>query len=593
MSDIGVAVEERRSKPKDYRKVLRGMMSYVKLEAPLMLISLILVFVANLFALWGPRYAGRAIDAMGLGPGKVDFQSAISMALIMLLCYMVSSVLNYLMRRLMILASQRTICRMRQDTFNKIVELPLAYIDTHQAGDLVSRISYDLDVVNQSLTNDILQIASSLITVLGSIIMMWQISPPLSLLFLLMLPATAIFTRYRIKKTRPLFSRRSHKLGEMNGYVEEILSGQKTIRAYDKEGYFNEDFDKVNTEASQAYYRADYQGAFNGPSVTLISNLSLALVSLFGALLYLRSALSIGNLSSFILYSRRFSGPINQIANLYAELQSAASAAERVFTLLEQPSEPADKENAEVLKDVKGEVSFENVSFSYLPDVPVITDLNFTAKPGSLTAIVGPTGAGKTTLINLLMRFYDPQEGRILVDGKDIQDLTRRSLRRSFAMVLQDSWLFKGTIKENIAYGRPEASMEEIRRASEAAHISDFIEAQPEGYEAMLTDGAANLSQGQKQLLTIARAMLLDSPMLILDEATSNVDSRTEMAIQDAMNKLISGRTSFVIAHRLSTIQDADHILLIEDGQIKEQGTHEELLAAKGAYAKLYYSQFA
>ena len=593
MADVGMKREERRSKPKDYKKVLKGMFRYVGHEWPIMLTALIFVFIANMLALWGPRFSGQAIDAMGIGAGDVNFPEVARKALIMLACYIGSALFNFMMRRLMIKASQRTIRRMRQDTFNKIVELPLAYIDTHQAGDLVSRISYDLDVVNHSLTNDIIQISASLITVIGSIIMMWQISPPLSLIFLLMLPVTVLFTRYRIKRTKPLFRKRSHKLGEMNGYVEEILSGQKTIRAYDKEGFFNEEFDEVNSEAIGAYYKADYQAAFNGPSVGLISNLALAFVSLFGALLYLRSSLTIGNLSSFILYSRRFSGPINQIANLYAELQSAASAAERVFSLLEQPSEPADRPGAIEFTDVTGKVEFRNVSFAYEPGVPIIKDLNFTAKPGSLTAIVGPTGAGKTTLINLLMRFYDPQEGAILVDDIDIRDVTRRSLRRSFAMVLQDSWLFRGTIKENIAYGRPEASMAEIRKAADAAHISGFIEAQPEGYDAMLTDGASNLSQGQKQLMTIARAMLLDSPMLILDEATSNVDSRTEMAIQDAMNTLIEGRTSFVIAHRLSTIQDADHILLIEDGEISEQGTHEELLEKEGAYYNLYHAQFS
>lgn len=585
--------EEIELKPKNYRKTLAGILKYVRPEAPRLLLAAVLVFAANILALIGPRLSGEAIDAMGILPGQVDYKTTVTKALFMLACYAGSAVLNYLLVRLIVRLSQKIIRNMRQDTFNKIVELPLSYIDTHQAGDLVSRISYDLDVVSQSLSHDMVQIAASILAVAGSLIMMISLSLSLSLIFLLIVPATVIFTIYRIKKTRPLFRLRSKKLGEMNGYVEEILYGQKTIQAYDQEDYFADRFGEINADSIEAYYKADYQAAMNGPSVTLISNLSLALVSMFGALLFLQGRVSLGNLTSFILYSRRFSGPINEAAAILAELQSALSAAERVFTLLEQPSEPPDKVDATELQNVKGEVKFRNVSFSYLPDAPVLKNINLCTKPGSLTAIVGPTGSGKTTLINLLMRFYDPDEGCILIDGQPVQDVTRRSLRRSFAMVLQDTWLFKGTIRDNIAYGRPEATLEQIRAAAEAAHIDSFITAQPEGYDSIISDGAENLSQGQKQLLTIARAMLLNTPLLILDEATSNVDSRTEIAIQDAMNKLIVGRTSFVIAHRLSTIRKADNIILIADGQIEEQGTHQELLARGGAYAKLYQAQFA
>lgn len=585
--------EELPGKPKDYRKVIRGLLRYLSKEWLIFTVVFGLVILSNLMLLWGPRFSGNAIDALGIGMGTVAFELVVRNAVLMLLCYVGSAAATYIMTLLGVRASQKIIREMRQDTFDKIVELPLAYIDSHQAGDLVSRISYDLDVVNQSLTHDIVQIAAGTFMVAGSLYMMLSLSPALSAIFLLMVPVTVLFTSYRVKKTRPLFSRRSKKLGQMNGYVEEILSGQKTIRAYDKESFFSGEFDDINATSIDAYYKADYQSAFNGPSVMFISNLSLALVSLFGALLFLQGGFTLGGLSAFILYSRRFSGPINEVANLVAELQSAASAAERVFTLLEQPSEPADKADAVTLTEVRGEVEFRDVSFSYIPDVPVIKGMNLTAKPGSLTAIVGPTGAGKTTIINLLMRFYDPQEGEILIDGHSTLDVSRQSLRRSFAMVLQDSWLFNGSIRENIAYGRPEAKLEDIRRAAQAAHIDEFIDAQPEGFDTQISDGAGNLSQGQKQLLTIARAMLLDTPMLILDEATSNVDSRTEIAIQDAMNRLIEGRTSFVIAHRLSTIQNADHILLVADGQIKEQGTHDDLLSRGGAYAKLYQSQFS
>ena len=577
---------------KNYRKILGELLTYLKAEVPMFTVAFIFVIVGNTLALWGPRLSGEAIDAMSGGSGNVDFEATITKSLLMLGVYVTSAIFNYIMVRIVVRISQRIIVRMRQDTFDKIVELPLSYIDTHQAGDLVSRISYDLDVVNQTLTHDVVQISASLITVVGALIMMFSISVELSLMFLVLVPVTTIFTVYRMKKTRPLFSARSKKLGQLNGYVEEILIGQKTIQAYEKEDYFSEQFFARNEDSIDAYYKADYQGSFNGPSVTLITNLSLALVAMFGALLFLQGKFTIGFLASFILYSRRFSGPINEIAAIFAELQSALSAANRVFNLLQQPSEKADKEDAHVLEDVKGNVEFRNMSFSYIPGIPIIKNFNLKVEPGSLTAIVGPTGAGKTTIINLLMRFYDPQEGEIIIDGKSSLDVTRKSLRQSFAMVLQDTWLFQGTIRENIAYGRPEASLDEVKKVAKAAHIDEFIESQPDGYDAIIDDDASNLSQGQKQLLTIARAMLLDAPMLILDEATSNVDSRTEIAIQDAMNKLIEGRTSFVIAHRLSTIQNADNILLIQNGEVEEQGTHNELIEKDGAYAKLYKAQF-
>lgn len=584
--------ENNKAKSKDYIKILGRLIDYLKVEWPMYTVAFLLVIVANVLALWGPRLSGEAIDAMSTGQGNVDFETTITKTLLMLGVYVASSILNYIMVRIVVRISQRIIVRMRQDTFDKIVDLPLSYIDSHQAGDLVSRISYDLDLVNQTLTHDVVQIAASLITVLGSLIMMFSISVELSMMFLILVPVTVIFTAYRMRKTRPLFSARSKKLGQLNGYVEEILIGQKTIQAYEKEDYFSEQFRIRNDDSIEAYYEADYQGSFNGPSVTFITNISLAFVAMFGALLFLQGKFTIGYLTSFILYSRRFSGPINEIAAILAELQSALSAANRVFNLLDEPSEKADKARAHVLKDVKGNVEFRNVSFSYVHGIPVIKNFSLKVAPGSLTAIVGPTGAGKTTIINLLMRFYDPGEGEIFIDGHSSLDVTRKSLRQSFAMVLQDTWLFRGSIRDNIAYGKPEASLEEVKKAAKAAYIHEFIEAQPDGYDAIIDDDASNISQGQKQLITIARAMLLDAPMLILDEATSNVDSRTEIMIQDAMGKLIEGRTSFVIAHRLSTIQNSDNILLVMDGEVKEQGSHNELLEKNGEYAKLYKAQF-
>lgn len=580
-------------RPRDYRKVFRGLIKYVKPEWSSFLAALALLLLSNVLALAGPRLSGEAVDAMGIVAGGVEFDIVLMKSFLMLGAYVGSAVLNYVMVRLLARTSKRVICRMRQDAFNQIIDLPLSYIDTHQAGDLVSRISYDLDVVSSAISQDIVVIAASLITVIGSLIMMFRMSVSLSFTFLILVPITVLFTIYRIKKTRPLFRKRSKKLGEMNGYVEEILFGQKTIAAYRKESFFTEEFHSINEEASDAHYRADYQAALNGPSVTLISNLSLALVGMIGVSLFLKGSFTIGVLTSFILYSRRFSGPINEIAAIIAELQSGLSAAERVFTLLEQPPEPPDAEHALPLEDVRGVVEFDRVSFAYTPDQPVIRDFSVKTNPGELFAIVGSTGAGKTTLINLLMRFYDPQEGEIRIDGKRLLDITRDSLRRSFAMVLQDTWLFQGTIRDNIAYGKPDATLEEIEQAAKAAHIASYIESLPNGYDSIISDSASNLSQGQKQLMTIARAMLLDTPMLILDEATSNVDSQTEIMIQDAMNKLVQGRTSFVIAHRLSTVRNADQILLLSDGQIVEQGTHEELLEKGEAYADLYQAQFS
>ncbi len=585
--------EKTENRPRDYRKVFRGLIKYIKPEWSSFLAALVLLLLSNVLALAGPRLSGEAVDAMGIVAGGVAFDIVLMKSFLMLGAYVGSAVLNYVMVRLLARTSKRVICRMRQDAFNQIIDLPLSYIDTHQAGDLVSRISYDLDVVSSAISQDVVVIAASLITVIGSLIMMFRMSVSLSFTFLILVPITVLFTIYRIKKTRPLFRKRSKKLGEMNGYVEEILFGQKTIAAYRKESFFTEEFHSINEEASDAHYRADYQAALNGPSVTLISNLSLALVGMIGVSLFLKGSFTIGVLTSFILYSRRFSGPINEIAAIIAELQSGLSAAERVFTLLEQPPEPPDAEHALPLEDVRGVVEFDRVSFAYTPDQPVIRDFSVKTNPGELFAIVGSTGAGKTTLINLLMRFYDPQEGEIRIDGKRLLDITRDSLRRSFAMVLQDTWLFQGTIRDNIAYGKPDATLEEIEQAAKAAHIASYIESLPNGYDSIISDSASNLSQGQKQLMTIARAMLLDTPMLILDEATSNVDSQTEIMIQDAMNKLVQGRTSFVIAHRLSTVRNADQILLLSDGQIVEQGTHEELLEKGEAYADLYQAQFS
>jgi len=481
---------------------------------------------------------------------------------------------------------------MRKDLFDHLMELPVGYFDQYQVGDIINRISYDIDTINTSLSTDFVQICASIITVVGSLIMMVNISPILVLVFVITIPLSIWFTKYRATRVRPLFRKRSEKLGELNGYVEEILSGQKTVKAYGREEQMSRRFAARNEESVQAYFEAEYQGSIAGPSIMFINNLSLALVSVLGALLYFKNMITLGNISSFVLYSRRFSGPINEFANIISELQSATTAAERVFRLLDEAPEKADAENAVTLSDVRGKVEMQNVSFGYEENRTILHDLSFVARPGSVVAIVGPTGAGKTTIINLLMRFYDAQSGQIFIDDHPIEELTRDSLRAAYSMVLQDTWLFGGTVRENIAYGREDATEEEIIAAAKAAHIHSFIERLPEGYDTVLTDDGITISKGQKQLLTIARAMLSGAPMLILDEATSNVDSRTEMIIQDAMRRLMEGKTCFVIAHRLSTVRTADNILVLRDGDIVEMGTHDELMHKGGFYRQIYDAQF-
>lgn len=559
----------------------------------MLLTAFILTIISNLLALLGPTLCGSAIDAIGTKAGAVDFNKVIFYCILMIVFYIVSSVLSYALSVLMIHFSQRIVFRMRQDVFDHLSELPVGYFDRHQTGDIVSRISYDIDVVNASLSNDLLQIATSVITIVGSLIAMIAISPLLVLVFAITIPISIFFTRYMTRKVRPLFRKRSMSLGELNGFVEEIISGQKTTKAYHQEQTMIGRFDEKNDAAVNAYYNADYYGSMTGPGVNFINNLSLALISMFGAIMFLFNRLTIGNLSSFVLYSRKFSGPINEIANIISELQSACAAAERVFRLLDEPAEPSDLKDAEDITNVSGKVQFKHVKFGYLPSRTIIHDLSLEARPGSLVAIVGPTGAGKTTLINLLMRFYDPDSGTITLDDKDIKQLTRKSLRLSYAMVLQDTWLFSSTIYDNIAYGKKDATMDDIIRVAKAAKIHSYIMRLPDGYNTMLDENGINISQGQKQLLTIARAMLLDAKMLILDEATSNVDTRTEIQIQSAMRTLMAGKTCFVIAHRLSTIQNADTILVVQDGEIVEKGSHQELMDKHGVYESLYRSQFS
>ena len=546
--------------------------------------------LSNLLGLVSPRLSGAAIDA--IVPGAVDMPVVVRYVLMMVVLAALSSAMSWLLSAIMIRLSRSVVTRMRKEVFDHLTTLPISFFDTHQTGDVISVLSYDIDTVGASLSTDLTQILSSLITVVGSFVMMLTISPVLILVFFFTIPVSILFTRYRSRVVRPLYRRRSKTLGELNGYCEETVSGLKTIRAYHQEEEFNNRFLSYNDEAIHATWHADHTGAVTGPSVNLINNLSLAAVSMFGSIMYMMGGITLGGVSSFVLYSRRFSGPINEFANIISELQSSLAAAERFLTLIDLPAEPDDSPEAVSLQSSEGRVEFRDVSFGYTEDVTVLHDVSFTAEPGKVIAIVGETGCGKTTLINLLMRFYDVSSGQILLDGRDIRDVTRDSLRQQFTMVLQDTWLFDGTVYDNLAYARPEATREEILAAAKAAHIHDMIMSLPQGYDTVITDSGNSISKGQKQLMTIARAMLLDSSMLILDEATSNVDTQTERDIQDAMLRLMQGRTCFVIAHRLSTITGADCILVMDKGRIVERGTHAELLQKGGAYAELYNAQF-
>lgn len=501
----------------------------------------------------------------------------------------------HILANLMIRLSRKAVYSMRRDAFNTLASLPVSFFDTHQTGDVISVISYDIDTINSSLSSDLVQMIASVITVCGSFVMMLSISPHLILVFVVTIPISVLFTRFRSKRVRPLYRRRSKKLGELNGFIEEIMSGLKTTKAYSREQVFIDRFDVKNDEAVEANYEADHFSCITGPTVTFINNLSLALISIFGALMYMAGGITLGNISSFVLYSRRFSGPINEFANIISDLQSALAAAERVLRLIDEKGEPADRPNAAVLgadAPVRGDVRLDGVSFGYSEGQTVLNNVTFNAERGRVIAIVGPTGCGKTTIINLLMRFYDATTGEIRVDGSEVRDITRSSLRGAYTMVLQDTWLFHGTVFENIAYGKKDVTREDVEHAAKAARIHGYIMSLPDGYDTVLSDNGVNISKGQKQLLTIARAMLLDSPMLILDEATSNVDTQTERSIQDAMLKLMNGRTCFVIAHRLSTIRHADNIIVLSDGRIVEHGRHDELLAKRGAYYTMYHAQF-
>lgn len=593
---------DKNAKPKNKKGIFLRLSKYVLQQWPLFIIAILLTLGSNQLSLLGPKYSGAAIDAIELESG-VDFPVVWKNIAFMLACYVISALLSYILSVIMIKLSQRITYKMRKQLFEKLTLLPVNFFDTHATGDIISHLSYDIDTINSTLSHDLIQIMTSLYTVIGSLIFMWQISKPMILIFAITVPASLLFTRYRSKVVRPLFSKRAKKYGELNGFAEEMLTGSRTISAYGTADVISSRFNKINNEAMDAFYDAEYNSALLFPTINFINNISLTLVAVVGGILYMLSQsgtvlatsmffITLGGVAQFVQYSRKFAGPINEFSNILHEIQSAFSAAERVFAILDEEPEKADAIDAKELKSITGDVTLNNVTFGYTEDKIILRNVSVNAKKGQTVAIVGPTGAGKTTIINLLMRFYDSQKGEILIDGIPSISIKRKDLRLMFNMVLQDTWLFCGTIYDNIVYGREDATPEEVYAAAKSAKIASYIESLPDGYDTILSDDGVNISKGQKQLITIARAFLSKAPILILDEATSNVDSRTEIQIQKAMTALMENKTCFIIAHRLSTIQNADTILVVKDGTIIEQGNHEELIKQGGFYSTLYQSQF-
>ena len=578
----------KRSKKAAFFRLLKYFSQYKRLVAA----ALFFAVVGNVLALVAPVLSANAINAIDTKSGVVDMDAVLFYCIAMAVCYVLSSAFTYALTFTMTKLSRNISRKMREEVFDKLLSLPVSFFDKRLAGDVINRLIYDIDTVNASLSNDIVQISTGVITIVGSLVSMLLLSPLLSCVFVVIIPLTVLVTVQRSRVMRPLFRKRSGKLGELNGYSEEMLSGIRTIKGYGREEEISARYEERNRIAAGAYYDADYYGSKVGPTVNFINNLSTVFISVLGGWLFLQGKMQLGYVSAFLQYSRKFTGPINEFANIISEIQSALAAAERLFGILDETPERDAPQTLPAPQGVQGRVEFSNVTFGYEPEKPILKGVSFSAKAGSTVAIVGPTGAGKTTIVNLLMRFYDADKGEILLDGVETRRYTRSDLRAQFTMVLQDTWLFEGTVRENIAYGADGVTQEEIERAARAAGVHDFILSLPQGYDTRITDGGSSLSKGQKQLLTIARAMVSRARILILDEATSNVDTRTEILVQAATQKLMQGKTCFVIAHRLSTIVGADLILVVRGGNIVESGTHTSLLEQGGFYASLYGAQF-
>ncbi|MCY8573939.1 ABC transporter ATP-binding protein [Bacillus haynesii] len=585
-----------KTKPKEFKKTLLRLARYLKPRTFQLVLVVFAAIFATLFNVISPKLLGDATSSLfasfteGTGV-QFGFLGRITMILAGL--YLLSALFTFLQHYLMAGVAQKTIYEMRQEVNEKLTRLPLKYYDKHSHGDTLSRAVNDIDNINTSLQQALTQMITSVITIVGIIVMMLLISPVLTLVVFITVPLSMLVVRFIASFSQKHFGAQQKELGDINGHVEEMFTGHQEVKAFGHEEKAIQQFDEVNERLYQSGWKAQFISGLMMPMMTFIGNLGYVFVSITGGIFVLNGTLLIGGVQAFIQYTQQFSQPLVQAAGIANTIQSAIASAERVFSLLDEEEETEETPASIDTGILKGDVSFERVAFGYDENVPVIRDLSLHAKEGQTIAIVGPTGAGKTTIINLLMRFYELNKGSIKVGGTDISELSREQARSMFAMVLQDTWLFNGTIRENIAYGREGATDEDIIRAAKAAYADDFIRTLPDGYDTVLGEDAQNISQGQRQLLTIARAILADPKILILDEATSSVDTRTEMNIQKAMSKLMANRTSFVIAHRLSTIKDADLILVMKNGNIIEKGSHEELLRENGFYADLYNSQFS
>lgn len=586
-------------KAKDFKGTIRKLVKYISKYKASLLLVFIFAVLSTIFSIAGPKTASlittelfEGITEKIKGTGGIDFVYITRIAIIVLGLYVASSVFSFIQGWLMTGISQKVAFSMRKELSEKINRMPMKYFESRTYGEVLSRVTNDVDTLGMSLNQSVSQLITSVTTIIGIIVIMLSISPVMTFIAFVILPVSGGLIALIVKFSQKYFKQQQEYLGHVNGQVEEVYGGHVVVKAFNREDKFIEEFDSTNKVLFRSAWKSQFLSGMMQPVMTFIGNLGYVAVAISGAWLAIRGVITVGDIQAFIQYVRQFTQPISQLAQVSNMIQSAAAAGERVFDFLEEDEEDQTVENPEDISALKGNVEFRDVHFGYSPEKIIVNDFSATVKQGQTVAIVGPTGAGKTTMVKLLMRFYDVNSGSILIDGKDIKSFNRSELREAFGMVLQDTWLFKGTIMENIRYGRLNATDEEVKEAAKAAHADHFIRTLPGGYQMELNEEASNVSQGQKQLLTIARAILADNKIMILDEATSSVDTRTEGRIQKAMNNLMKGRTSFVIAHRLSTIKDANLILVMKDGDIVEQGTHEELLEANGFYADLYNSQF-